>query len=60
MAPTKHIISKEATTSTMDKPFTNPETMEIIRKPENALCQRVNMVAYKIQLFTVCGIKKHE
>jgi len=40
--------------------FTIPESLEIIRKPENATCRSVIMTAYKIGLLTIYGIIKHK
>jgi len=40
--------------------FTFQETLEIIRKPGNVICQTVIMAAYKIGLLTICGIKKQK
>jgi hypothetical protein len=36
------------------------ETLEIVRKPGSATSQSVIMAAYKIELLTSYGIKKHK
>jgi len=46
--------------TTMDKTLTNPETLEIIRKPGNARSQNVIMAAYNIGVLNIYGIKKHK
>jgi len=40
--------------------FTIPETLEVIRKSGNAICQSVIMAANKIGLLTFYGIKKQK
>ena len=44
----------------MDKTLTNPETLEIIRKPRNATSQSVIMAAYNTGVLNIYGIKKHK
>jgi hypothetical protein len=61
MTPKEFKICKQSAAGiTMHITFTIPDTLEIIRKPENATCQSVIMAAYKIGLFTIYGIKKHK
>jgi hypothetical protein len=61
MAPEEPKISKQAAAgTTTDIIFTIPETLEIIRKPENATCQSVIMATYKIELLNIYGTIKHK
>jgi len=61
MAPKEPTISKQrAAVITRHITFTIPETLEIIRKPENPTCWSVIIATYKIGLLTIYGIKKHQ
>jgi len=61
MAPKEPKISKQAAAgTTTDITLTIPETLKLIRKPGNAICQSVIMAAYKIGLLTIYGTIKHK
>ena len=61
MAPKESKISKQvATGTTRHITLKIPETLEIIRKPGNAICQSIIMEAYKIGSLIIYGIKKQK
>lgn len=61
MASIEPKISKKAASGTTKHiTLTIPDTLEIIRKPRSATSQNVIIAAYKIELLTIYGIKKHK
>jgi len=61
MAPRESKTCKQSAASiTRHITFIIPDTLEIIRKPENSTCRIVIVAAYKIGLLTIYGIKETE
>jgi phosphoenolpyruvate-protein kinase (PTS system EI component) len=60
MASREPKISTQADTgTTTDITLTIPETLEIIMNPGNATSHSVIMAAYKFEMLTIYGTKKH-